>query len=125
MHSTYVATLFMKKYKFILCLCLVRSGPNFIPSVRSGPLGPVQKIYPALVSPQPFFPDPTVKRKEKGLACETTRIVEWALYYLLFVIALILNKFIIARLMMWVLYNERMNCLSARVQALVNKSLIW
>ena len=36
-----------------------------------------------------------------------------------------IKQVIIARLMMWVLYNERTNCVRARVQALVNKSLIW
>ena len=30
--------------------CMVRSGPNFIPSVRSGPFGPVRKIYPTTVN---------------------------------------------------------------------------
>ena len=39
------------------------------------------------------------------------------MYYLWFVLALLLHKFIIARLMMWVLYNEWTNCLRARVQA--------
>ena len=38
----------------------------------------------------------------------------WALYYLWFVLALLLNKFIIARLMMWVLYNEQTNCLHVK-----------
>ena len=28
---------------------LVRSGPNFIPSVRSGPIGPVRKVYTTVV----------------------------------------------------------------------------
>ena len=37
--------------------------------------------------------------------------------YLWFVLALLLNKFIIARLMMRVLYNEQTNCLCASVQA--------
>ena len=43
-------------------------------------------------------------------------MVEWALNYLWFILALLLNKFIIAKLMIWVLYNEQTNCLRACVQ---------
>ena len=50
MHPTYVTTLFMKKYKFILCLCLVQSGLNFIPSVRSIWTGP-KNIHSLFLQP--------------------------------------------------------------------------